>query len=117
MNGYQQEGFGPMDRSTCNGIRNSTSVAYLRPVMRRPNLTVLTRAYARRLIQEGRHIRGLVFTHKRRSSKAFAKREVKATNIVVIQGHSKSPGGALPIRYSAPSPTPHKKPVTPIHPT
>ena len=76
MNGYQQEGFGPMDRTTCNGIRNSTSVSYLRPVIRRPNLTVLTRAYARRLIQEGRHIRGLAFTHQRRSNKVFANRDV-----------------------------------------
>ena len=76
LNGYQQEGFGPMDRSTGNGMRNSTAVGYLRPVMRRPNLTVLTRAYARRLIQDGRQIRGLEFTHKRRSCKVFANRDV-----------------------------------------
>ena len=31
MNGYQQEGFGPMDRTTGDGIRHSTAVGYLRP--------------------------------------------------------------------------------------
>ncbi|MGH8222651.1 MAG: choline dehydrogenase, partial [Woeseiaceae bacterium] len=76
MNGRQQEGFGPMDRSTSHGIRNSTAVAYLRPVMRRPNLTVLTRACARRLILEGRQVRGLEFTYKRRSWTVFANRDV-----------------------------------------
>ncbi len=76
MNGYQQEGFGPMDRTTGNGIRQSTAVGYLRPVMRRPNLTVLTRACARRLIQEGQQVRGLEYTHKGRSSKVFTSRDV-----------------------------------------
>jgi len=76
MNGYQQEGFGPMDRSTGNGIRHSTAVGYLRPAMRRPNLTVLTRAYARRLIHRGQQVRGLEFTHKRRSCKVYADRDV-----------------------------------------
>ena len=76
MNGYQQEGFGPMDQSTGNGIRHSTAVGYLRPAMRRPNLTVLTRACALRLIRQGRRVRGLEFTHKRRSCKAYADRDV-----------------------------------------
>jgi choline dehydrogenase len=76
MNGFQQEGFGPMDRTTGNGLRQSTAVGYLRPVMRRPNLTVLTRAYARSLILEGRQIRGLEFNYQNRSHKAFATRDV-----------------------------------------
>ncbi len=76
MNGYQQEGFGPMDRTTANGMRHSTAVGYLRPVLWRPNLTVLTRADARRLIQERPQVRGLEFTHKRRSCKVFANRDV-----------------------------------------
>ncbi len=79
MNGYRQEGFGRMDRSTFKGIRNSTSVGYLRPVMHRPNLTVLTGAYVRQLIQEGRQIQGLKFTRKRRSNKVFANRDVILT--------------------------------------
>jgi len=76
MNGYQQEGFGPMDRTTGNGIRHSTAVAYLRPAMRHPNLTVLTRADARRLILEGKQVTGLEFTHRRRTRKVFANKDV-----------------------------------------
>lgn len=76
MNGYQQEGFGPMDRTTGNGVRQSTAVGYLRPAMRRPNLTVLTRAVAQRLIQNGRRIRGLEFAYRRRACKVLAKCEV-----------------------------------------
>ncbi len=76
MNGYQQEGFGPMDRTTGNGIRHSTSVAYLRGALQRPNLTVMTRASARRLIQKGREIRGLEFDYKRRACKVYANKDV-----------------------------------------
>jgi choline dehydrogenase len=76
MNGYQQEGFGPMDRTTYRGVRNSTSVSYLRPVMKRPNLRVMTRARAQRLIVENLQVRGLEFTYNKRARKALAQREV-----------------------------------------
>jgi len=76
MNGYQQEGFGPMDRTTGKGIRHSTAVGYLRPAMRRPNLTVLTRANAKRLIQDTKRVRGVEFSSKGRSCKVFANRDV-----------------------------------------
>ena len=76
MNGYQQEGFGPLDRTTRKGIRHSTAVAYLRPAMRRPNLTVLTHANARRLILDGRQVRGLEFTQRGRERKVFANKDV-----------------------------------------
>lgn len=32
MNGFRQEGLGPMDMTIHNGVRCSTSTAYLRPV-------------------------------------------------------------------------------------
>ena len=76
MNGYQQEGLGPMDRSTSAGIRQSTAVTYLRPALGRPNLTVVTRARARRLILHGNRIGGLEFDHDNRLFKIFATREV-----------------------------------------
>jgi len=76
MNGFQQEGFGPMDRTTDKGLRQSTAVGYLRPALHRSNLTVLTRAFATQLILEGNHIRGLQYLHKGRSCSAIADREV-----------------------------------------
>jgi choline dehydrogenase len=75
LNGYQQEGFGPMDRTTGKGIRHSTSVGYLKPAMRRSNLTVLTRAQATRLIMSGNSVDGVEFTHAGRRKTALAYRE------------------------------------------
>src|SRR5213083_847598 len=40
VNGYRQEGFGPFDRTIHNGRRWSAATAYLRPALRRRNLTV-----------------------------------------------------------------------------
>ena len=80
MNGYQQEGFGPMDRTTGNGIRHSTAVGYLRPAMGRANLTVLTRANVGQLTQDKKRIVGLEFTHKGRVKK------VTANNDVILSG-------------------------------
>ncbi len=45
LNGYQQEGFGPMDRTvTPNGRRASTARGYLDMAKQRPNLTIMTHA-------------------------------------------------------------------------
>ena len=74
MNGYRQEGFGPMDRTTYDGIRESTSRAYLRPARRRPNRTVMTRAHARRLHISGRRIDSIEFLHRGNEKKAHAER-------------------------------------------
>ena len=49
LNGYQQEGLGPMDMTTWKGRRWSAAKAYLRPAMGRPNLTVETRALSHRV--------------------------------------------------------------------
>lgn len=76
MNGFQQEGFGPMDRTTKAGLRHSTSRAYLSPIRHRPNLTVLTRANAQQLILERRHATGVTFNHRGKQTEARAEREV-----------------------------------------
>ena len=76
MNGYQQEGFGPMDRTTRGGIRGSASLCFLDPVRQRRNLTVLTRATARRLVLEGDRISGVEFEQRGRRRQAMAAREV-----------------------------------------
>jgi len=75
LNGFQQEGFGPMDRTTGKGIRHSTSVGYLKPAMRRRNLTVLTHAHAERLLSTGKSIDGVEFRHKGRRATVTAYRE------------------------------------------
>lgn len=53
MNGYRQEGFGPMDMTVHKGRRWSTAMAYLRPALRRPNLFLRTSALTTRVLFEG----------------------------------------------------------------
>ena len=53
VNGYQQEGFARFDRNLARGRRISASVAYLHPVMKRPNLDVVTRALVGKINFEG----------------------------------------------------------------
>ncbi|MEP1768662.1 MAG: choline dehydrogenase [Sulfitobacter sp.] len=50
-NGEKQEGFGPMEQTVHDGRRWSAANAYLRPALKRENVS-LTRAFARRVIME-----------------------------------------------------------------
>ena len=76
MNGYQQEGFGPMDMTVHAGRRWSTARAYLDPARRRPNLTVRTGALTQRVRFEGTRAVGVDYTRGRRELTVHAKREV-----------------------------------------
>lgn len=56
-NGESQEGSGPVQQSCASGLRYSTSEGYLHPAMKRPNLTVITRALTHNvIIENGRAI-------------------------------------------------------------
>ncbi|MCQ9844266.1 GMC family oxidoreductase N-terminal domain-containing protein, partial [Staphylococcus aureus] len=61
VNGFRQEGFGPFDSQIHNGRRVSASLAYLRPAMKRKNLTVQTRAFVTEINYEGRRATGVTF--------------------------------------------------------
>lgn len=52
FNGAEQDGFGRYDFTIRDGKRWSTSRAFLRPVLDRPNLTVATHALSRRIVVE-----------------------------------------------------------------
>jgi len=64
VNGYQQEGFGPFDKNVKRGRRWSAARAYLHPVMKRPNLTVHTRAFVHKVIFEGTRAVGVMVERK-----------------------------------------------------
>ncbi len=66
MNGCQQEGVGPMDMTTHAGRRWSAASAYLRPAMRRSNLTVRTRALSLRICFEGGRAIGVDYAGRQR---------------------------------------------------
>ncbi len=77
LNGYRQEGFGPMDRTTtANGRRCSTSRAYLDRARSRANLTVRTHAQTDRVLFEGRRAVGVVYLDGLRPIEVRARREV-----------------------------------------
>src|ERR687891_331452 len=52
-NGYQQEGFGPMHMTVRNGVRCSTANAFLRPALKRPNLSLRSSVLISRILLEG----------------------------------------------------------------
>jgi len=76
MNGYQQEGFAPMDMTVGGGRRCSAANAYLRPAMRRSTLAVHTHAYVTRIAFEGRRAVGVSYERGGAERTARARREV-----------------------------------------
>lgn len=75
-NGYRQEGMSKMDMTVKGGVRCSTANAYLKPVMDRPNLTVVTKALTKRIILEGKKAVGVEFEQNGQTREARANREV-----------------------------------------
>jgi choline dehydrogenase len=61
VNGYRQEGFAAFDRNIFRGRRLSAARAYLHPAMSRPNLRVVTRAHATRILLRGTRATGVEF--------------------------------------------------------
>jgi choline dehydrogenase len=75
-NGVSQEGFGPMDQSIFQGRRQSTSVAYLKPIQDRKNLVVRTHALTQKILFDGTCATGVSYTHRNKQMVAHARREV-----------------------------------------
>ncbi|MGC9222162.1 MAG: choline dehydrogenase [Solirubrobacteraceae bacterium] len=64
VNGYRQEGFSAFDRTIFRGRRYSAVHAYLNPVMSRPNLDVVTRALATRVVFDGTRATGVEYRQR-----------------------------------------------------
>ncbi len=75
-NGHRQEGFGPMHMTVKDGVRWSTANAYLKPVLGRPNLEVVTKALTRRVLFEGKRASGVEYERGGQRTVARAAREV-----------------------------------------
>ena len=61
FNGASQEGAGYYQLTTKDGRRCSTAVAYLKPVMSRANLTVITDARVERLVLDANRVTGVAY--------------------------------------------------------
>ncbi len=76
FNGARQEGAGLCQVTQKRGRRWSTARAYLRPALRRPNLSVVTGAHVLRVAMEGRRAAGVVYERGGRQERVLAGREV-----------------------------------------
>src|SRR5215208_4712590 len=82
----QQAGFAPFDRNVHTGKRLSASRAYLHPVMKRPNLTIETRALTTKILFEGNRAVGVEYARRGRG-----RRSVRANEVIVCGGAINSP--------------------------
>ncbi len=74
--GAEREGYGLRQGTIFHGRRDSTATAYLHPAMKRPNLTVLTRAQVQRLEVQGGRATGVVLSSAAGTQTLQADREV-----------------------------------------
>jgi len=81
-NGRQQEGFGPMEMTVHKGIRWSAANAYLRPALKGGKVKLITRAFAHRVILEGKRAVGVEY------DVGGQRREVRARSEVIIAASS-----------------------------
>ena len=85
VNGYKQEGFAAFDRNVHRGRRWSASKAYLKPIRSRPNLTIRTRAFVRRVRFDGTRATGVTYEHRGRT------RTVEAGETILAGGAIATP--------------------------
>jgi len=76
FNRGSNEGCGYFQVTQRRGVRRSAARGFLHPVMKRPNLTVMTHAQARRIRFSGRRATGVEFWRDGEASFAAASREV-----------------------------------------
>jgi choline dehydrogenase len=76
FNGVSQEGAGLYQVTQKNGTRHSAADAYLKPALRRPNLTVFTGSQATRVLIENRRAVGIEYLRDGAIHQVRAEREV-----------------------------------------
>jgi len=86
FNGERQDGYGPLQRTIIDGSRCSTAKAYLHPARTRPNLTVISNAYATKLLFSNHRIIGVQYLHLGNVEQAYA-----ASETIVSAGAFRSP--------------------------
>ncbi|GGB96030.1 oxygen-dependent choline dehydrogenase [Marinobacterium zhoushanense] len=75
-NGFQQEGFGPMHMTVDDGVRASTSHAYLRRALKRDNLSLIKGVMTRRVLLDDGRATAVEFDHKGHRLTVTANKEV-----------------------------------------
>jgi len=83
VNETNPEGVAQMQGNYAAGIRHSTAIRYLKPVLRRPNLRVITGALAKRVVLTSGRAGGVDYVQNGRSHFIAAEREVILSGGVV----------------------------------
>ncbi len=76
FNGKEQEGAGMFQFTIKNGRRHSTAAGYLKPVLQRSNLTVITHAHTQKILIDKQRAVGVEYLVGAIVHKAYASREV-----------------------------------------
>ena len=80
MNGESQDGVGFMQHTIKNGRRHSAYVAFVKPVLSRPNLTVRTNCLVDRVLFDGKTAIGVEITER------GVRRAISASREVILSG-------------------------------
>ena len=75
-NGPNQEGIARIQATILNGRRMSTDYCYLKPALKRENLTLITEAMTEKLIIENKICTGIIYKRKNKIHKALCNKEV-----------------------------------------
>jgi choline dehydrogenase len=82
LNGYQQEGFGTLPMTVNGGKRCSTYESYLKPALKRDNLTVLSHATVTRLLLKQNRCTGVELKLGRNLARISAEKTLVASGAV-----------------------------------
>ena len=100
INGFQQEGVGRLDMTVGAGRRSSAANAYLRPAMKRANVSVRTHALATQIVFEGRRATGVAYRRGGETHVATARREVILAGGAINSPHLLKLSGVGPAEES-----------------
>ena len=109
FNGAKQEGAGLNQVTQKNGRRVSAADAFLKPAMKRANLTVVIRAHATRVLLEKNRALGITYL------KDGAVRQARAEAEVILSGGSINSPQLLLLSGIGPADELHRAGVAPVH--
>ena len=91
FNGAEHEGFGSFAHTIYKGHRQSTSTAFIKPIMWRNNLTIMDGTMAHKLILENGKCKGVKVSRSGRIRKRQETTEIRAKEVILSGGAFNSP--------------------------
>ena len=76
LNGYKPEGVSRLDSTKRNGRRCSAAAAYLHPILKYDNLTLVTRAIVQKILFDGTRAIGVKFNYQGEATVVEAEQEI-----------------------------------------